>query len=287
MTGFVIFVVVMIVLGLINKAKQQSGGNAKQNARMQALMQRIQAQQGGTQPIQFQGQFTQAAGQGGPPPPGQAQFPVQGGSLQGSQQAAAVLQSLLQNGRQPRHAGEWNPPGQAQTQPGAGTPYPPAGVYQPPAQFQPAQYPVQYNPGPYQPPAHRPPQNNLPTPKQDLDARVRDLMNAGNEVGAVRLLSVERDLGILEAQQYARSLVTPQSAPRSSAVPDDAVETEDEERYVGSAAFAESIFNLDDREENEWASGWVDTPEPDDRSDIDELWQTVSNPPRPTPPSAQ
>jgi hypothetical protein len=256
MTGFVIFVVVMIVLGLINKAKQQTGGNGKANARVQAMMERIQAQQGGNQPIQFQGQYTQAAGQGGPPPP------------------------------------QW---GQAPVQPGAVTPYQPAGTYQAPAQFQPAQVPVQpvqspvqYNPGPYQPPAHRPPQNNLPSSRQDLDARVLELMTAGNEVGAVRLLSEERELGILEAQQYARSLVAPQrpAVPdNDSGVVDDT--DPDEERYVGSAAFAESIFNLDDREENVWASGWVDKPEPDDRSDIDELWQTVSNPPRPGPPTAQ
>lgn len=299
MTGFVIFVVVMIVLGLINKARQQSGGTGKANARVQAMMERIQAQQGGNQPVQFQGQYTQAAKQGGslPPPPAQV------GITQGSQQAAAVLQALLQSGRQPRHQGERSSPGQAATQPGAGAPYSPTGVYQAPGQFQPAQfqpgqqfpaqqYPVQYNPGPYQPPAHRPPQNNLPSPTQDLDARVRDLMSAGNEVGAVRLLSEERELGILEAQQYARSLVAPQAAPKRSGAPDEdsgtADETDpDEERYVGSAAFAESIFNLDDPEENVWASGWVDKPEPDDRSDIDELWQTVSNPPRPGPPTAQ
>ncbi|HWD82779.1 MAG TPA: hypothetical protein VG497_27955 [Kribbella sp.] len=285
MTGFVIFVVVMIVLGLINKAKQQSGGSAarqaRQNARMQALVQRIQAQQGGKQPIQFQGQYTQPAGQSGPPPgPGQSSFPVQTGGPQGSQQAAAVLQQLLQQGRQPRHAGEWSSPGQAAVQPGVGT------TYQAPGQFQPAQqFPVQYNPGPYQPPAHRPPQNNLPAPRQDLDTRVRELMKASNEVGAVRLLSEERGLGILEAQQYARSLVTPQSTSAETAVTDEP--DEEDGRYVGSAAFAESIFNLDDREENVWASGWVDTPEVDDRSDIDELWQTVSNPPRPAPPTAR
>ncbi|WP_427892510.1 hypothetical protein ACQHIV_06335 [Kribbella sp. GL6] len=283
MTQFVIFVVVMIVLSLITKARQQSNrgnnpkNNAKQAARVQALVQKIQAQQGGNQPIQFQGQFTQAAGPGGPPPaapaqPGQPSFPVQAGNPQGSQQAAAVLQQLLQNGRQPARPGEWAPPGQ------------PVAPYQAPGQFQPAQYPMQYNPGPYQPPAHRPPQNHLPATKQDLDTRVRALMNAGNEVGAVRLLSEERELGLLEAQQYARSLVTPQT----SATPEKADEPdEDDGRYVGSAAFAESIFNLDDRDENVWASGWVDTPEPDDRSDIDELWQTVANPPRPTPPTAQ
>ncbi|TCC08182.1 hypothetical protein [Kribbella soli] len=279
MVEFVIFVVVMIVLSLISKARQGSkGGNGQPNARMQALIERIQAQQGGNQPVQFQGQFTQAAGPGGPPPapiPGQ----MQTGSAQGSQQAAAVLQQLLQNGRQPRHLGERNSPGQAAQQPGTGTPY------QPPAQYQPSQYPVQYNPGPYQPPAHRPQQNNLPTPKQDLDARVRDLMNAGNEVGAVRLLSDERELGILEAQKYARTLVAPPAAQQSADVLDEP--DGDEERYVGSAAFAESIFNVNDRDENVWASGWVDEPEPEDRSDIEELWQTVSNPPRVTPPTSQ
>ncbi|MFD7159136.1 hypothetical protein ACFV9C_31380 [Kribbella sp. NPDC059898] len=288
MTQFVIFVVVMIVLSLITKARQQSNrgnNNAKQAARVQALVQKMQAQQGGNQPIQFQGQFTQAAGQGGPPPapragqptfPAQPGLPVQAGSPQGSQQAAAVLQQLLQSGRQPARPGEWAPPGQRPAQPVA--------PYQAPGQFQPAQYPMQYNPGPYQPPSHRPPQNHLPATKQDVDARVRELMNAGNEVGAVRLLGEERELGLLEAQRYARSLVAPQtSATQGKADEPD----EDDSRYVGSAAFAESIFNLDDRDENVWASGWVDTPEPEDRSDIDELWQTVSNPPRPTPPTAQ
>ncbi|GAA1565142.1 hypothetical protein [Kribbella karoonensis] len=295
MTQFVIFVVVMIVLSLITKARQQSSrgnGNAKQNARMQAMVQKIQAQQGGNQPIQFQGQFTQAAGPGGPPPApsaGQSSFPAQAGNPQGSQQAAAILQQLLQNGRQPARPGEWAPPGQ--------TPAQPVAPYQAPGQFQRAQYPLQYNPtqynpaqynpAPYQPPAHRPPQNNLPSTKQDLDARVRELMNAGNEVGAVRLLGEERGLGLLEAQQYARSLVTPQTSAASGTAEKPDEPDEDDGRYVGSAAFAESIFNLDDRDENVWASGWVDTPEPDDRSDIDELWQTVSNPPRPTPPTAQ
>ncbi|HZX03594.1 hypothetical protein [Kribbella sp.] len=277
MTQFVIFVVVMIVLSLITKARQQSnrgnGNQAKQNARVQALVQKMQAQQGGNQPIQFQGQFTQAAGPGGPPPAPQVGAPAQSGTAQGSRQAAAVLQQLLQNGRQPAHPGEWASPGQAVQ---------PVTPYQAPGQFQ--QYPLQYNPGPYQPPAHRPPQNHLPSSQQDLDARVRDLMKAGNEVGAVRLLSDERELGLLEAQKYARSLVTPQSSAGSQKADEP---DEDDGRYVGSAAFSESIFNLDDREENVWASGWVDTPEPDDRSDIDELWQTVSNPPRPTPPTAQ
>jgi hypothetical protein len=265
MTGFVIFVVVMIVLGLINKARQQSGGASRQpNARMQALIERIQAQQAGNQPVQFQGQFTQAVGPGGPPLAPNATFPVQAGNPQGSQQAAAALQQLLQQGRQPRRPDELAAPGQPQ--------YP---------------FPfnqVQYNPGPYQPPAHRPQHNNLPTPTQDLDARVRELMKAGNEVGAIRLLSDEREMGILQAQKYARDLVAPPAARQQEDVAD---EPDDERRYVGSAAFAESIFNLDDRDENVWASGWVDKPEPDDRSDIAELWQTVSNPPRPAPPAGQ
>lgn len=271
MTWFTIFVVVMIVLGLINKARQQSAGaNGKPNARVQALVERLQAQQGGNQPLQFQGQFTQAAGPGGPPQaPGQ---PYPGQQFQGQPFPGQQFPGQPFPG-QPSFQGQ---PGLA--------PYPQPATYQPPAQFQPVQH-VQYNPGPYQPPAHRPQQHNLPASRQDLDARVRELMNAGNEVGAIRLLSDERDLGIMAAQEYARSLVAPPAAQQDSGVP-DALDG-DEERYVGSAAFAESIFNLDDREENVWASGWVDTPDPEDRSDIDELWQTVSNPPRPTPPTGQ
>lgn len=297
MSGFVIFVVVMIVVSLINKARQGSARrNGTPSPRVQAMIQKIQAQQGGNQPIQFQGQFTQAAGQGGPPPAQskplaqQTSLPTQTGSAPGSQQVAAVLETLLQNGRQPRHLGERNSPGQASQLPGGPTPYQPAGQYQPPGQYPPAQFQQpQFNAIPYQPPAHRPQQNRLPTPNQDLDAKIRELMNANNEVGAIRLLSEERHLGILEAQAYARSLVAPKTTSKRTGAPSDAgTEPDDDEgRWVGSAAFAESIFNLDDPDENVWASGWVDKPEPDDRSDIDELWQTVSKPLRPgtTPPS--
>ncbi|WP_371403144.1 hypothetical protein OHA10_35300 [Kribbella sp. NBC_00662] len=288
MTGFIIFIVVMIVVSLINKAKQQSNRkNGKVSPRVQALVERIQAQQGGNQPTQFQGQYTQAAGQGGPPAPLQSQqstFP-QNGSAPGSQQVAAALEQLMQNGRQPRHLGERNSPGQAAQLPGGSAQYPTTGVYQPPAQYQPAQFqPTQYNANPYQPPAHRPQQSHLPMSNQDLDAQVRTLMNAKNEVGAIRLLGEQRELGILEAQRYARSLVAPKTTARATDEdePDlDDRDDRDDRRYVGSAAFAESIFNLDDREENVWASGWVDKPEPEDRSDIDELWQTVRNAPRP------
>jgi hypothetical protein len=159
---------------------------------------------------------------------------------------------------------------------------------QPPAQYQPAtqyQPTAQWLPSYGPPQGHRPPQHNLPTPRQETDKRVRELMKSGNEVGAIRLLCDEQDMGILQAQEYARSLVAPAGSapPRSkrpskpAAVPEP---EQEETRYVGSAAFAESIFDLD-REEYTWASGWVDTAEPEDRSDIDELWQTVRNPPRP------
>ncbi|GAA1593322.1 hypothetical protein GCM10009804_57360 [Kribbella hippodromi] len=245
MTEFVIFVVVMIVVSLITKARQKSTRpNGQPNPKMQALIERLQAQQGLNQPPQ-------------------------------------------------QHQGQYTQPAAPQQQPGG---YAPPAQYQP-AQYQPAPYqqplqyqqPVQYQ---QQPPAHVPPQNNLPRPQQDLDAQVRALMQAGNEVGAIRLLSDERDLGILEAQTYARSLVAPKTTPAStSSTATTAAEDseQDDTRYIGSAAISESIFNLDDRDENVWASGWVDKPEPDDRSDIDELWQTVGNPPRPgtTPPSSQ
>ncbi|MGW1344979.1 hypothetical protein ACWCOV_28310 [Kribbella sp. NPDC002412] len=152
--------------------------------------------------------------------------------------------------------------------------------YQPQHQLS-AQWLPSYGP----PQGHRPPQHNLPTPRQDTDGRVRELMKAGNEVAAIRLLCDEQDMGILEAQKHARALVAPPGAAPTQAKPATAPTTaaapvEEETRYVGSAAFAESIFDLD-REKDTWASGWVDTPEPEDRTDIDELWQTVANPPRP------
>ena len=275
MTGFVIIVVVMIVVGLINKATQQSvKSDGTPSPRVQKLIERIEAQQAGSQPAQLQGQFTQPAGQSGPPPAARQDqpttFPIQAGNPPGSRQVAASLQQLLQAGRQPRRPDEWTSPGQSTPVRFAPpTPYQPE--YQPPATWPPSN----------QPPAHRPPQHNLPAPKQDLDARVRELIRTGNEVGAIRLLCDEQDLGILEAQKYARALVAPAARAQSPAAADAEPEPdEDGTRYVGSAAFAESIFDLD-REDNVWASGWVDTSEPEDRSDIDELWQTVANPPRP------
>ncbi|MFI5733418.1 hypothetical protein ACIA49_25110 [Kribbella sp. NPDC051587] len=250
---FAIFVVIFVVVSIIGAIKKQSTAKGQPSPRVQQLIERIQAQQGGgNQPVQFQGQFTQPTGQ----PQGQ---------LAGSQQAGAALQALMQAGRQHAHPGERMTPGQPAL----------------PQQYQPAPY----QPGPYQPPATwQPaiPQHNYqqrgPQPKPNLDARVRELMKSGNEVTAVRVLSDEMDLGLLEAQQYARNLVTPATPAKQAPA---AQVVEDETRYVGSAAIAESMFAVD-RDEDTWASGWVDTPEPDDRSDIDELWETVRNPPRPT-----
>lgn len=209
---FAIFVVIMIIVSLVAKAKQQSKSGGTPNARVQAVINRIQAE---------------VQKNGGPP---------------------------LELG--PKYAQYAQPP-----------------QYQPPASYPQIQF-----------------QQRQKAPRQDVDAQVRELMKAGNEVAAVRLLSDEQGLGLLEAQEYARGLVAPTAAkptqnppaPKTTAPETTASEPEADEdtRYVGSAAFAESIFDLD-RDEETWASGWVDKPEPDDRSDIDELWETVRNAARP------
>jgi hypothetical protein len=289
MVEFAIFVAVMIVISLIGKAKQQSTKkNSAPNPRLQKLVERIQTQQGFNQPVERRGKFTRPTGQGGPSTPGQpATFPVHADNAPSSQQVSAALQQLLQAGRQPRHPGEWSPPGQP-----AQTSFPVRQVGSPPSQHQPTtqhQPPSTWLPS-YQPQGHRPPQSKLPTPRADTDTRVRELMSAGNEVAAIRLLCDEQDMGILDAQKYARALVAPPGTNPASAQYKPAAEptlppADEDTRYVGSAAFAESVFDLD-REEDTWASGWVDTPEPEDRSDIDELWQTVRNTPRPSTPAS-
>ncbi|GAA0600187.1 hypothetical protein GCM10009534_38230 [Kribbella sandramycini] len=227
--------VILAILGVVAKLQKGKGPDGGRTERVQKMLERIQAQQGGNVPIQFQGQFTQAAGQQTAPPPyGQPQQPQ----------------------------------------------YPPPPVQFAPPQYQPGPYqPDPYQAAPYQTAPYHPaaPLPKQPTPRRDTDQRVRDLMAANNEVGAIRLLSDEQDMGILEAQQYARNLVAPPTAATPTATP---IPEDEETRYTGSAAFADSLFNLD-REENTWASGWVDTPAPEDRSDIEELWQTVKNPPRP------
>lgn len=126
---------------------------------------------------------------------------------------------------------------------------------------------------PQQPrPSHRPPQHQLPAPQGDLDNRVRELMANNMEVAAVRMLCEEAEMGIIKAQAYARSLVAPQEQETEPAKEAPAAQ---EERYSGSAAFGTSLFERDD--EDVWPSGWVDEPQPDDRSDIEELWNTVGN----------
>ncbi|TCC48635.1 hypothetical protein E0H75_18785 [Kribbella capetownensis] len=217
---FAIFVVIMIIVSLVAKAKQQSKGSGTPNARVQAVINRIQAE---------------VQKNGGPP---------------------------LELG--PKYAQYAQPAQPVQPQ-----------QYQPPAPYPQIQF-----------------QQRQKAPRQDVDTRVRELMTAGHEVGAVRLLSDELDMGLLEAQDYARSLVAPagtkptgtQSKPAQNKpapkTPEPEAEADEDTRYIGSAAFAESIFDLD-RGEETWASGWVDKPEPDDRSDIDELWETVRNAARP------
>ncbi|MEV5968279.1 hypothetical protein AB0L70_41320, partial [Kribbella sp. NPDC051952] len=258
MSTFAIFVIIMIVLSVVGKLRQQSAkSSGKPNPRVQQVIDKIQAQvqQNGGPPLDLGPKYAQYA-----QPPAQRGQQQLSATAPTSQQVAATLQQVLTAGRQPRRLDERMPPGQSV-----------------PMQYQPAQVPYQAQyppPVPWlpsnQPPQHRPPQNNLPAPNQDLDTRVRQLMNAKNEVGAIRLLCDERDLGILEAQKYARALITPAGTKTTAA--GDSEPDEDDNRYVGSAAFAESIFDLD-RDEDVWASGWVDTPEPEDRTDIDELWQ--------------
>jgi hypothetical protein len=261
MVEFIVFIGVLIVGALIKNASNRKADKSNPSPRVQRLIERMQAQQSGAQPTQLQGQYTQPAGQGqGNTVPGsQGQGP---GRAQSSAQLAGVLQQLLQAGKQAAGPGQYPPP--------------PPNVWQPPARV----------------PSHRPPQNNLPTPKGEFEQRIRELMASGNEVTAVRLLCDEQDMGIIEAQNYARSLVAPPGRPKAAQNSQEGPESaprpepaEEETRYVGSAAFAESVFDTDP-DENVWASGWVDKPEPDDRTDMDELWQTVRNAGRPPQPKS-
>jgi hypothetical protein len=299
MVEFIVFIGVLIVGALIKNAGNRRADKSNPSPRVQRLIERMQAQQSGAQPTQLQGQYTHPAGQGqgnqgqGNTSPG-SQGQGSGGRAQSSAQLAGMLQQLLQAGKQAAGPGQYPAPGQysgpAPTTSGQVSGPGPQTNYTPPGQFQPGQYPPP-PPVVWQPsgrgPSHRPPQNNLPTPKGEFEQRIRELMGSGNEVAAVRLLCEEQDMGIIEAQKYARGLVAPpgrpkatQDSPESAPRPEP---VEQETRYVGSAAFAESVFDID-RDENVWASGWVDKPEPDDRTDMDELWQTVRNAGRPPQP---
>ncbi|NEA30382.1 hypothetical protein [Streptomyces sp. SID13031] len=280
MTGLIVFVVIMIIFWGSRAAAKNKGSNP--NARAQKLLERIQAQQARNQPPQLQGQYTQPTS-GQPLPGTQVQ---QTGRAQSSAQLAGMLTALLQAGQQggqPQGA----PPAQQYAQPPVQF-QPAPGQYASPGQYQPA--PSQYAPpGQFQPhwqPQYQQhaPHHTLPAPNSPLEIRVRELMKSGHEVPAIRLLCDEQDLGIIEAQKYARSLIAPatKTGDRSDQV--ETGQAEEENRYVGSAAFAESLFDLD-RDETVWASGWVEKPEPEDRTDMDELWQTVRNSGRPANPA--
>ncbi|MEV6283607.1 hypothetical protein [Kribbella sp. NPDC051770] len=241
---FLIPLIVVIVVTVVSRLNAQNRGKTPgtPSPRVQRLIERMQAQQG-VQP-QMLGQYTQPAG-------GQAMPYAQPGQFQPPQQYQ-----------------------QGQYQPGP---------FQQPVQFQ---QPQQSSPWPA---PHTSPQRGVQArPSQrDLDSQVRELMKSGNEVAAVRLLSDELDLGIIDAQKRARALASNgnggnapgrQASPasRSSAAsPSTDSAPEQETRYVGSSAFAESLFDTNRDDQETWASGWTDVPEPDDRSDMDELWQTV------------
>lgn len=249
MATIIIFGVVLIIFGLVKNASNRQRDRVGPSPRAQRLLQKIQAQQAANQQHP-QGQQQYGVAQTFPAPGGQ-----QSPRAQAQAQLSGMLQQFLQAGQQ--QAG-----------------------YTPPGQYQPAPYqqPVQQH--------HQQAQRGQAPPKKgEVEKRVRELMATGQEVAAIRMLSDEQDMGIIEAQTYARGLVAPPSKPR----PDSSENTESadrpaaeepETRYVGSAAFSESLFDLD-RDENVWASGWVDKPEPEDRTDIDELWQTVKNAGRP------
>jgi hypothetical protein len=322
----VLIPVVLVIVGLIVKRLQDRSAarnnSTNPNPKIQRLVERMKAQQRANQAAQFQGQYTQPTS--GRPQPrqtfgGQAgggqvgggqigrgqQGSVPGqpvGRAQSSAQLAGVLQQLLQAGQDTARTtqqGQYGVPGQQVPGQYAG----PATQYTPPGQFQVPQASTWAPSYQAAQPGRATPQREQPA-KGDTDNRVRELMATGNEVAAVRLLCDEQDLGIIDAQKYARALVAkPNQPPRtgagqaprsggtargvqngperseSASLPD---RDEAEPRYVGSAAFAESVFNTD-RDENVWASGWVDKPDQDDRTDIEELWRTVQNNGRPTP----
>ncbi|MDX6260614.1 MAG: hypothetical protein QOH84_2302 [Kribbellaceae bacterium] len=296
MTGFIVFVVIMIIFWVSRTAVKTKGNGSKTpSPRVQALMQKIE-QANGLAPGTIRGQYAKPTS-GAPLPTTQPAPGIpQTGRAQSSAQLAGMLQSRLQAGQQQARAGQYAAPAQGQAPAGPPAQFAPPVQYQPaPSQYQPA--PNQYQPAPnqYGAPGQFQPQwqpqyqqhhaeHSLPAPNSPLEKRVRELMKSGNEVPAIRLLCDEQDLGIIEAQKYARSLIAPAAKPGQTASDSDRPAREEEDnRYVGSAAFAESVFDLD-RDENVWASGWVEKPEPDDRSDMDELWQTVRNAGRPTNP---
>ncbi|MEU4392342.1 hypothetical protein [Kribbella sp. NPDC023855] len=284
MTAFTIFVVLMLIFGLSRKVTN-AGDPAKRRERAQRLLERIQAQQAGNQPQMLQGQYSgpvqgQHPAQGQYPVPGQ--YPVQGQHL---------VPGQYPQGQYPvpgQHPVQGQFPAQVQYVAPVQAQFPPPGQWQYPAP-PPPQHQPQHHQRADRTQHGRQPEHNFPAPNSPLERRVRELMTSGNEVPAIRLLCDEQDLGIIEAQKYARALVAPPGKASSGGAAGDAAvdsrfEADETDRYVGSAAFAESVFDLD-RDENVWASGWVDQPDPEDRTDMDELWQSVRNAGRPANPT--
>jgi hypothetical protein len=137
--------------------------------------------------------------------------------------------------------------------------------------------------------------HHLRISQEDLDTRVRELMSAGNEVAAVRLLCDERDLGIIEAQKYARDLTGAQvAAEQDQAANQDRQQEQDraasqdrqqheqeqaarrdrdeEQHYTGSAAIATSTFAVDSD------TAWVDARTLDPagaRTEMEALWRNL------------
>ncbi|GAB2610575.1 hypothetical protein [Kribbella endophytica] len=281
MFEIIVPVLVAIVILAGNRMKKQANGNRPPGTltpRMQRMLEKMQAQQG-FQPPTPQGQYTQpASGHGSP---GHA-----GTTVQSSAQMAG------------QHNTQYHGPAPYAGAPTQAMPFAQPGQFQPPqiqqTPFQQGQFQA---PAIWNPPA---PQGRAAHPKQsqrDLDSRVREMMKAGNEVGAVRLLCDEQDLGIIDAQKRARSLVAPAAGnggnggngggsperDREGASRSPADTPEQETRYVGSAAFADSLFDTNRDDQETWASGWTEVPEVEDRSDMDELWKTVRDHGRPGP----
>jgi len=269
MTGFIIFVVLMIIFGFGRKAaKRQVDPARKPSPTIEKLLERVRAQAAAAQPQMIQGQYA------GPPQGQQYGNLAQGQPAQAPYSAPGQYPIQGQYPMQGQHPGQGQFPAQGQYGAPVQAQYPPPGQWQ----YPPAPVPQQHQRADR---THhgRQPEHNFPAPNSPLERRIRELMTSGHEVPAIRLLCDEQDLGIIEAQEYARGLVAKPSSGDGRSAHSDTVE--EETRYVGSAAFAESVFDLD-REENVWASGWVEKPEPEDRTDIDELWQTVRNTGRPT-----
>ncbi|WP_344173406.1 hypothetical protein [Kribbella lupini] len=270
-----VLVVIAILFGnRINAQAKRGRPPGTLSPRMQRMLEKMQAQQG-IQPPTPQGQYTQPAGGHGSPG-----------------HAGTVVQSSAQMAGQ--HNTQYHGPAPYAGAPTQAMPFAQPGQFQPPqiqqTPFQQGQFqaPSLWNAPPQQARAVHPKQS-----QRDLDSRVREMMKAGNEVGAVRLLCDEQDLGIIDAQKRARSLVAPAGGNGGGAAEGERASgssassfsdtPEQETRYVGSAAFADSLFDTDRDDQASWASGWVDVPEAEDRSDMDELWKTVRDHGRPGP----